>query len=118
MSFVSDTLLSGGARLHIARGGQQGKDAGKQSTQTHGGRLDPLIRLVKDPFGILGATKVAEDDTRKVDSHDHEEHRKQVLYLRMRDVSFATPRLFHMLNTFVGRILRRMESRRDRIRYL
>ncbi|KAJ4358450.1 Lipase 5 [Didymosphaeria variabile] len=82
MSFVSDTLLSGGARLHIGRGGHQGKDVGEQSCQTQRGRLDPLIRLVKDPFGVLGRGRDVDENAQKVKD---EEPRKQLLYLRMRD---------------------------------
>ncbi|KAL5391000.1 hypothetical protein DPSP01_001496 [Paraphaeosphaeria sporulosa] len=84
MSFVSDTLLSGGARLHVARGGHQGKDAGKRSNQSQGGRLDPLIRLVKDPFGVFGGAREADEDE-SAQKAKADEDRKQLLYLRLRD---------------------------------
>ncbi|KAF1974387.1 patatin-domain-containing protein [Bimuria novae-zelandiae CBS 107.79] len=84
MSFVYDTVLFGGARLHTARGGQQGKDVAKQPSQSQGGRLNPLIRLVQDPFGVLGrGTKDAESTP----PENHEKARKQLLYLRMREAT-------------------------------
>ncbi|KAJ4286064.1 Lipase 5 [Kalmusia sp. IMI 367209] len=83
MSFVSDTVLSGGARLHVARGGQATKDGQKQSSQSSAGRLDPLIRLVKDPFGLFGRGTDAEHG--QTVEEGEEEDRKQLLYLRMRE---------------------------------
>lgn len=83
MSFVSDTVLSGGARLHIAREAQHGKDGTKRPGQSQGGRFDPLFRLVRDPFGVLGGGS-------HVDSPpptENVEERKQLLQLRMREVS-------------------------------
>jgi hypothetical protein len=115
MSFVSDTLLSGGARLHVARGEHQGNDAGKRSSQSQGGRLDPLIRLVKDPFGLLGGGRDADENAQKV--NEEEEDRKQLLRLRMRDVSVGTCLRFHMLTVPIGRVLRRLESRCGRVGY-
>lgn len=84
MSFVSDTLLSGGARLHVARGGNHGADSGKRTSQgqSQGGRFEPLFRFVKDPLGALGGPRDA-DEVRKA---EEEEHRKQLLQLRMREV--------------------------------
>lgn len=82
MSFVSDTLLAGGTTLHIARGGHHGEDAGKRVGQSQAGRLEPLLRFVKDPLGVLGVPKDGGADREAKDG----EHRRQLLHLRMREV--------------------------------
>lgn len=79
MSFLSDTVLSGGARLHAARGGPQGNDPKLSSPQA---RLDPLIRLVKDPFGILGR---GSDGHNSTPAGKDELDRKQLLLVRLQE---------------------------------
>ncbi|KAL5407953.1 hypothetical protein PMIN06_000480 [Paraphaeosphaeria minitans] len=84
MSLASDTLLSGGARLHVARGGQQGKAAGKRSNQSQAGLLVPQIRLVKDAFGVFGGARDADEDE-SLQKAREDDNRNRLLYLRLRD---------------------------------
>lgn len=94
MSLVSDTVLSGSARLHTERGGTAGKDGAKKTSQSPtGGLFTPLIQLVKDPLGsILSAIETEEARGALLEQTE----RKQLLYLRLRDVSVLAPlRLSH-----------------------
>jgi len=81
MSLFSDTVLSGGARLHITREGPVGSDGTKPSSGLRA-HWNPLLRLVKDPLGLIGGASVSPEAQTLKD----EEDRKQLLYLRMRDV--------------------------------
>ncbi|KAJ4384274.1 Lipase 5 [Didymella sp. IMI 355093] len=80
MSFLSDTVFSGGStRLHVA-GNQHGGGNVIRKSKSHGGFLSPLSKLVRNPVQSLGDV---------VGSHynviDEEADRKQILYLRMKN---------------------------------
>lgn len=84
MSLLSDTIFAGGStRLHV-RGGQNGQKSLKKS-KSHTGFLGPLAHLVRNPVGslvgILGDSNVPEQGVGTA-----EDARRQVLYLRMKDV--------------------------------
>lgn len=83
MSFVTNSLLSGGARLHVERGDSEGKNGVKRTSQGPSGLLAPLIQLVKNPFGVIGGGEAPQESQ----TNTEEEDRRQLLYLRMKDVS-------------------------------
>jgi TAG lipase/steryl ester hydrolase/phospholipase A2/LPA acyltransferase len=61
----------------------------KGASQGSGGLLTPLFQLVRDPYGtIVGTTNT--QDAPDVEEEGDLEDRKQVLYLRMKDVGAAT----------------------------
>ncbi|KAF2876954.1 acyl transferase/acyl hydrolase/lysophospholipase [Massariosphaeria phaeospora] len=86
MSFLSDTVLSGGARLYAGGGTSTGEDGYRavKRSRSHGALLTPLIQLVRDPVGTIGgAVGILRDATDTARLHDPEADRKQVLYLHM-----------------------------------
>ena len=68
--------------MHLARGGHHGEDVGKRGGRSQAGRLEPLLRFVKDPMGVLGGPR----DGDAVSEAEDVDHRKQLLHLRMREV--------------------------------
>ena len=87
MSLLSDTIFAGGStRLH-GRGGRNGQKAVKKS-KSHAGFLGPLAHLVRNPVGSFVGTL---DDglVPEPNAGTAEANRRQVLYLRMKDVGSA-----------------------------
>jgi TAG lipase/steryl ester hydrolase/phospholipase A2/LPA acyltransferase len=84
MSLLSDTIFAGGStRLHV-REGQHGQKSLKKS-KSHAAFLGPLAHLIRNPVGSLTGTldhgKVPEPGVATAEAT-----RRQVLYLRMKDV--------------------------------
>ncbi|KAF2643353.1 patatin-domain-containing protein [Massarina eburnea CBS 473.64] len=83
-SFLSDTVVSGGARLHIARRGQNGKNGARRAGQSAGGLLNPLIPLIhraKNPLPASTSAGPSETVRGTTDNAD----RRQLLYLRLKE---------------------------------
>jgi TAG lipase/steryl ester hydrolase/phospholipase A2/LPA acyltransferase len=98
MSFLSDTVLSGAStRLHIAGTPNQGNKPIRKS-KSHGGFLSPLTKLVRNPAQSIGDVIGSNYDAPFQDTVDENAGRKQILYLRMKNVG-ALPRHYgyHML---------------------
>lgn len=133
MSLLSDTVFAGASsRLHITgRGGPPPPPSPQQQqhqhpaewrngpkvvrkSRSHAGFLTPLVQLVKDPVasltGVVGHCRNVPDGAVNPVHFD----RRPILYLRMKDVGFSDWLSgFHMLTRAnLGRVLRRMESRR------
>ncbi|KAF2476593.1 patatin-domain-containing protein [Lindgomyces ingoldianus] len=86
MSFLCDTILPGGTRLHL--GGEAEKYGPKalRKSQSHGGLLAPLVQLVRDPVRTIGsAVGSLSDVPESTVASEAELDHKQVLYLRMRN---------------------------------
>lgn len=86
MSLLSDTVLSGGStRLHIAG---NPKTSGKviRKSKSHGGFLSPLTKLVRNPVELLGDVVGSHYSASFQDALDEDAGRKQILYLRMKNV--------------------------------
>jgi TAG lipase/steryl ester hydrolase/phospholipase A2/LPA acyltransferase len=86
MSFLSDTVLSGGStRLHIA-GNQKNGGKALRKSKSHGGFLTPLAKLVRNPVQTIGDVVGSHYNTASQDVLDENAGRKQILYLRMKNV--------------------------------
>lgn len=86
MSFLSDTVLSGGStRLHIA-GKQQNSGKIIRKSKSHGGFLSPLAKLVRNPVQTIGDVVGSHYNATCQDALDEDAGRKQILYLRMKNV--------------------------------
>ncbi|KAF2000278.1 patatin-domain-containing protein, partial [Amniculicola lignicola CBS 123094] len=90
MSFLADTILPGSAGLRIG-GGLPEKDGQRRqrTSKSHGGGfLAPLIHLVRDPVGAIGSAVGSYElaDAAHAAPEAATDH-KQVLYLRMRNVT-------------------------------
>jgi TAG lipase / steryl ester hydrolase / phospholipase A2 / LPA acyltransferase len=78
MSFLSDTVLSGGStRLHVAAD----QKSSIRKSKSHGGFLSPLTKLVRNSVqsiedAVGGRYKAPDEDA----------GRRQILYLRMKNV--------------------------------
>jgi TAG lipase/steryl ester hydrolase/phospholipase A2/LPA acyltransferase len=84
MSLLSDIIFTGGsARLHVREGHNGPKVIRK--TQSHGGFLTPLAQLVRNPIVTLGGA-VGDYNVPEPDGGAAEANRRQILYLRMKDV--------------------------------
>ena len=87
MSFLSDTVLSGGStRLHIA-GNQRDSGKVRRKSKSHGGFLSPLTKLVSNPVQSIGDAVGSHYNAPLQDVLDEDAGRKQILYLRMKNVS-------------------------------
>ncbi|KAF1841681.1 triacylglycerol lipase [Cucurbitaria berberidis CBS 394.84] len=85
MSLLSDTVLAGGStRLHIAGRGQKSAQEVLRKSKSHGSFLTPLVQLVRDPAGTLGSA-IGNYNVPDTDAAASEAHRRQILYLRMKD---------------------------------
>lgn len=86
MSFLSDTVLSGGStRLHVAESRNTGERVTRNS-KSHGGFLSPLTKLVRNPVQSLGDALASHYPASVQDELDEDAGRKQILYLRMKNV--------------------------------
>ncbi|KAF9698900.1 hypothetical protein EKO04_002971 [Ascochyta lentis] len=82
MSFLSDTVLSGGStRLHVA--GDQKSSIRK--SRSHGGFLSPLTKLVRNPVQSIGDAVGGRYSPSPQDALDEDAGRRQILYLRMKN---------------------------------
>lgn len=119
MSFLSDTVLSGGStRLHVARHQTTGRKQ-IQKSKSHGGFLSPLSKLARSSVQSIGEVIGSHHIAPVQDALDEDAGRKQILYLRMKDVGTRARHPHdHMLTAVLGRDLQRMESRSDGPRYL
>ncbi|KZM19851.1 Lipase 5 [Ascochyta rabiei] len=82
MSFLSDTVLSGGStRLHVA--GHQKSSIRK--SKSHGGLLSPLAKLIRSPVQSIGAAVGNHYNASFQDALDEGADRRQILYLRMKN---------------------------------
>ena len=115
MSFLSETVLAGSTRLHIAGGADAAsKDSRRtlKNNQSHGGLFTPLIQLVRDPVGTIGGAVGSLSTVSEIDIPDDPAiDRRQVLYLRMRNVSALTLRAMFKLTSGSVQVIRRMEVR-------
>lgn len=90
MSFLHDALLS--RRYHSTTHDSEPARNRLSRSSSHAGLLSPLVKLVKDPAGIL------EDFVGGLGGQDHPQNapeledgsRKQILYLRLQNVSRRT----------------------------
>lgn len=86
MSFLSDTVLSGGStRLHVA-GNQDNVGRVIRKSKSHGGFLAPLTKLVRSPLQSIGDVVGSHYSAPFQDARDEDVERKQILYLRMKNV--------------------------------
>lgn len=86
MSFLSDTVLSGGStRLHV-EGNQETGGRVIRKSKSHGGFLSPLTRLVRNPVQSLGAALTSQYTAPFQEELDQDAGRKQILYLRLKNV--------------------------------
>jgi hypothetical protein len=90
MSFLYDPVAST-SRLFLGAA-ENGAKKGLRKSKSHAGFLSPLIHLVRDPVGTIGGV-IFEDGPLgiAVGDAEAEEGRRQVLYLRMRNVSLCVP---------------------------
>lgn len=103
MSLLSATVLPGSTRLHIEGGGAAAGNDGKKrlrNSRSHASFLSPLVQLLRDPVGTIG-TAVANVslESNSALSQSEEAH-KQVVYLRMRNVSSSHPSQIALLTVF------------------
>ncbi|KAJ4325980.1 Lipase 5 [Neodidymelliopsis sp. IMI 364377] len=83
MSFLSDTVLSGGStRLHVA-GNQKNTSRVVKKRRSYGGFLSPLAKLVRNPVQTIGHAVGSHYNASFQDVPDEDAGRKQILYLRM-----------------------------------
>ena len=93
MSFLSETVLTGSTRLCLGGQGDTATKDGRKTlrkSESHASLLSPLIQLVRDPVRAVGnvvdsLSYVSEAPIIADSAID----RKQVLYLRMRNVSVS-----------------------------
>lgn len=89
MSLLSDSVLAGGStRLH-GGGGLTGAHKALRKSKSHGGFLNPLVQLVRDPVGTLGSAVGSYSSSPSdpdAEAAAADASRKQVLYLRIKDV--------------------------------
>ncbi|KAJ8111119.1 hypothetical protein OPT61_g6213 [Boeremia exigua] len=85
MSFLSDTVLSGGStRLHVA-GSQDISRRTVRKSRSHGGFLSPLTKLVRNPVRSIGDAAGSHYTAPPRAISDEDAGRKQILYLRMQN---------------------------------
>jgi TAG lipase/steryl ester hydrolase/phospholipase A2/LPA acyltransferase len=85
MSLLTDTVFSGGStRLHT-REDQYGCRSIRKS-KSHGGLLSPLIRMARDPLGTLNNVVGTQPNVPQTDTLGVDADRRQILYLRMKNV--------------------------------
>jgi hypothetical protein len=85
MSFLSDTVFSGSStRLHVAGNQPSGGNVIRKS-KSHGGFLSPLSQLVRNPVQSLG-NAVSSHYNAPFQDALNDASRKQILYLRMKNV--------------------------------
>lgn len=112
MSFLSDTVLSGGStRLHVAR---YQDNSGKvvRKSRSHGGFLSPLSKLARSSVQSIGEAINYSHNASSQNALDENAGRRQILYLRMKNVGTRSrDPCYHMLTVLAGRDLQRMESR-------
>lgn len=92
MSFVPNTVFTSSSRLHGGNGGAGGNNGVKGASQSSGGLFTPLFQLVRDPYGTLVGSADPQEVS-DVEEDEQEEDRKQVLYLRMKDVGVALSKI-------------------------
>jgi TAG lipase/steryl ester hydrolase/phospholipase A2/LPA acyltransferase len=113
MSFLSETVLAGSTRLHIAGGADTASKDGRRTLrkdQSHGGLFTPLIQLVRDPVGTIGGAVGSLSTVSEIDLPDESAiDRRQVLYLRMRNVSALPLCTIFKLTSKSGQVISRME---------
>jgi TAG lipase/steryl ester hydrolase/phospholipase A2/LPA acyltransferase len=89
MSFLSDTLLAGSnARLHV-KGDDHNTHKATPKSQSHG-FLTPLAKLVRDPVHTLGNAIGSHNDAPFQPVAEEVTNHKQILYLRLKNVSAST----------------------------
>jgi TAG lipase/steryl ester hydrolase/phospholipase A2/LPA acyltransferase len=100
MSFLSDALFSGGStRLHAGR-------KAIRKTKSHGGLLTPFAQLVKGPLEVLNNAVTSDESVSSEDTIGATADRKQILYLRMKDVSAVSLDVLSNANGTAGHIPR------------
>lgn len=87
MSFLNDTVLPGTGRLHANDGQRRGQKRQGQS----GGLLRPLVQLIRNPAGVYEGFLGSHDNSAQNAQPGvlDQESRRQVLYLRIKDVSYT-----------------------------
>jgi TAG lipase/steryl ester hydrolase/phospholipase A2/LPA acyltransferase len=116
MSFLSETVLTGSTRLYVGGADTTSKDGRRtlRKSQSHGGLLTPLVQLIRDPIGTIGGAVDTFSTVSEIDiSNGPVIDRRQVLYLRMRNVSAITLHAMFKLTSDSGRVIRGMEVRRN-----
>lgn len=90
MSFLHDTLLPGSAGVYLG-----GTNAAKEQqrtlrkTKSHAAIFTPLVQLVRNPFKIIGDAVGSFNALQESSSFRVEiENRRQLLYIRLKNVSF------------------------------
>jgi TAG lipase/steryl ester hydrolase/phospholipase A2/LPA acyltransferase len=85
MSLLSDTIFSGSStRLHT--GGLKNGRKNIRKSKSHGGLLAPLVQLARDPVGALNNAIGKQYNVSETDTLGADADRKQILYLRMKNV--------------------------------
>ena len=102
MSLLSDTVLSGGStRLHITGNQKNGSKVIRKS-KSHGGFLSPLTKLVRNPVQSIGDAVNSYYNAPPQDVLDEDAGRKQILYLRMKNVGTCARCFgYHMLTALI-----------------
>lgn len=89
MSLLSDSVLAGGStRLHGGGRGLESAHKALRKSKSHGGFLNPLVQLVRDPVGSLSSAVGSYsygDSNPESDAAAADASRRQVLYLRIKD---------------------------------
>ena len=82
-----------------------------RKSQSYAGFFSPLLHLVRDPVGAIGTAVARLGDVPA--SALHADHERQLLYLCMSNVRAASDlQMEDVLTERLGRVVRRMESRR------
>lgn len=95
MSFFQDTLLPGSSTLHS--GDASSKQRSVRKSRSHAGFLKPLVRLLADPRTALDnyvesiSSSSAVAGTSDANRLKEVEEKRQILYVRLNDVSAHFP---------------------------
>jgi hypothetical protein len=102
MSFLHGALLQGGSALHntsdrpVEAASQAKRLRKSQSHASYLGGLNPLVRLVRDPVtsieGLLERVWIGEERQEEDPEAEDDDRRKQLLRVRMTDVSITPAR--------------------------
>lgn len=90
MSFIFDAIRPGTNSLHRDSESVENSQQWRfHKSRTYGDLLSPIARIVQDPVGSLGdvlESLTLEGSPNKRRRSEDEESRRQVLYLRMKEV--------------------------------
>ena len=90
MSLIFDAVRLGTGSLHQDHASVTGSQNPRlRKSRTYGDLLSPIARAIRDPVGSLGEileTFTLEENPRKRRKSEDGDSRRQVLYLRMKEV--------------------------------